>query len=223
MTKHNKIIWFSTFILAIIVFVIASPYLDQAIAVLPYNYATTMFYGEVAAWTQFVFAAIPIFTGVIVIVCVVWLLWSKYTKQDNYISVKKGIVIILLSLAIGPGLIGNGLKDNWGRPRPRQVIREGMLYQPVWKPAFNKPANNSFVAGHATIGFFLGVPFLAFGFRRRGIIVSLIGGIFIGFVRILQGGHYLSDVIFSGIVVWMSAEFICYMVNTFLFKNKVNK
>ena len=206
----------------LIFFIIFSPVLDQTIAVLPYNSVTHMFYGEVAWWTQFVFATIPIITVLLVIACIIWLLWTKYTGKTNYDRVKRVVVIILLSLVIGPGLIGNGLKNHWGRPRPRQVIREGMIYQPVWRANFNKPANNSFVSGHATIGFFLGVPFLAFGFRRRGIIVGLTVGGFVGLVRILQGGHYLSDVIFAGVFVWLSAEFICFLVDRYWFRKGFN-
>lgn len=219
MVKYIICLFF--FIIALLAFVVVSPFLDQAIAILPYNAITHMFYGEVAWWTRFVFALVPITTVLIIISSIAYLMWSKHTKKSNYNIIKRGVVIILLSLAIGPGLIGGGFKDHWGRPRPRQVIREGMTYQPMWQYNFNKPANNSFVSGHATIGFFLGVPFLAFGFRRRGIIVSLVAGSFVGLVRILQGGHYLSDVVFAGIFVWLSAELVCWLVDKYWFKKGI--
>jgi membrane-associated phospholipid phosphatase len=34
----------------------------------------------------------------------------------------------------------------------------------------------------------------------------------------LQGGHYFTDVIFSGIIVWSVAEFVIYLFNKFIRK-----
>ena len=108
------------------------------------------------------------------------------------------------------------MKDNWGRPRPYQVLRDNEEFRPMYSPNFGDSADNSFPCGHATIGFFIGVPFLVCGRRRRGLAVSIIGGGFIGFIRILQGGHYLTDVIFSGIIIWLSAELVVYMYDKFV-------
>jgi lipid A 4'-phosphatase len=59
------------------------------------------------------------------------------------------------------------------------------------------------------------VPILAINRRKFGILISILFGTIIGMVRILQGGHFFSDVLFAGIIVWFVAELVHY-----LFKNK---
>ena len=155
---------------------------------------------------------VPIVT-IITILLPIWYL-IQYKSTFNPQVTKKAMSIILLSLLLGPGLLVNYVfKNHWGRPRPYQVIRDGKEFSPVWKHNFSQPKDNSFPSGHASIGFFLGVPFLAFGYRKRGILISFIGGSLVGLVRILQGGHYLSDIVFCGILVWIVSEAATYLVN----------
>lgn len=198
-----------TFLLIITVY---SPEIDPKIAIMPFNSTLGKFYGEVHLWCKIVYFSVPVLTGLLIVVSL-WLLFAK-NKKIHGTSTRRAALIIFISLALGPGLMVNTiLKDNWGRPRPYQVIRDGKTFAPVWKSNFKAPENNSFPCGHASIGFFLGVPFLAFGFRRRGLVISLIGGAGIGAVRMLQGGHYLSDVIYCGIIVWLIAELVTFCVN----------
>jgi len=113
-------------------------------------------------------------------------------------------------MIIGPGLLVNTLfKDNWGRARPSQVEEFGGTKQftRAALPADQCAKNCSFVSGHASVGFF----FLAFAYvwPRRRILWLASGtalGLGIGLVRIMQGGHFFSDVIFCGIVVYLSAR-----------------
>ncbi|MBP9743359.1 MAG: phosphatase PAP2 family protein [Burkholderiales bacterium] len=185
-------------------FVIVSPGIDQYFAAMTYNADRGKFYGELHLWCRIVYYSIPAITALLVAISVGML----------FTRLKKVALIILLSLALGPGLVINVVfKDHWGRPRPYQVIRDGETFLPVWQPNFNQINDNSFPCGHASIGFFLGVPFLACGQRKRGLIIGLIAGGFVGVVRMLQGGHYLSDVVFCGIFVWMAAYLVIYWVN----------
>ncbi len=109
-------------------------------------------------------------------------------------------------------MVNVAFKEHWGRARPYQVLRDGKQYSPFWQPQFSEKDNNSFPGGHASIGFFLGIPFLAIGRRKVAVIFSLMGGALVGSVRILQGGHYFSDVIFSGIFVWLTAVLVIYVL-----------
>ena len=52
--------------------------------------------------------------------------------------------------------------------------------------------------------------------RKQALLVSLIGGGLVGLVRVLQGGHYVSDVVASGIIVWTCAELVLYLYNKFI-------
>ncbi len=123
--------------------------------------------------------------------------------------------LLALVLLIGPGLLVNGtLKPVFSRPRPREIVQLGgsQQYQPVFGFGEETDFNASFPSGHASIGFFMIAP--AFLFRRKkGIrLLAFAAGLFYGSImglsRIVQGGHYLSDVIWSLAIVYFSAWFI---------------
>ena len=178
--------------------------IDQYIAYHFYNPYTKVFYGESHYWSKFIYNIVPFISLLIILL----LIYAFIIYKNNKI-IKKKISIIFISFLIGPGLLVNYVfKNHWGRPRPYEVLRDGQVFQSFWKMNANKPNNNSFPSGHASVGFFLGVPFLVFSRRKSGIITSSIFGLIIGFTRIVQGGHYLSDVLICGLIVWFSAELI---------------
>ncbi|MCK6452762.1 MAG: phosphatase PAP2 family protein [Alphaproteobacteria bacterium] len=113
---------------------------------------------------------------------------------------------ILLSLALGPGLVTEiALKDNWGRARPRDIVEFGGTRQftPAFRPADQCARNCSFVSGHAALTFaFAPFALLAAAGRRRAAMTAVAAaGAFVGAMRMLQGAHFLSDVVFAGFVV----------------------
>lgn len=124
------------------------------------------------------------------------------------------LVFVLLALLLGPGLIVNeGFKEHWGRARPRQIEAFGgrAQFTPPTVPAAQCGSNCSFVSGHAAIGFGL----MAFGWvstrRRLWLALGIGSGALIGLARIAAGGHFLSDVIFSGFVVWFSMRLAAHL------------
>jgi len=108
--------------------------------------------------------------------------------------------------AIGPGLLANMvLKENSGRPRPEDVLQFQGAY--VYAPpfAFNGACdhNCSFVAGDPSAAFAFLAPALLLppGRQRRwGVAAALTFGVLIGILRMYQGGHFFSDVVFAGII-----------------------
>ncbi|MCB1062972.1 MAG: phosphatase PAP2 family protein [Verrucomicrobiae bacterium] len=121
----------------------------------------------------------------------------------------------LAMLVLGPGLIANlWMKDNWGRPRPREISEFGgrSLYERVFELDF-VGAGKSFPCGHATMGFyFLGAYFLL---RRRFpgwslvvLVAALLWGGLIGYTRMLQGGHFATDVVWAAVVMWLSGAIL---------------
>lgn len=117
-------------------------------------------------------------------------------------------LFLLLALAVGPGLVVNVLfKDHWGRARPAQIAAFGgsARFTPAFVPSDQCDRNCSFPAGDPATGFVLAAAgFLApMPGRRRALLASAAGlGLFLGFVRIAQGGHFLSDVLASGFLVF---------------------
>lgn len=124
-------------------------------------------------------------------------------------------LFLVLSMAIGPGLVVNSLlKDRWGRPRPRDLIEFGGNYQ--YEAPFNYDPispGKSFPCGHATMGYyFFGLYLLT---RRRKMAIArtafsfaILYGSMIGFARMAQGGHFASDVIVAGALIYIACASI---------------
>ena len=127
-------------------------------------------------------------------------------------------VFVLLALALGPGVLVNGVfKDHWGRARPVQVSDFGgtRRFTPAPLVADQCDRNCSFVAGHPAVGFALiAYAYLARTRRRRRLIAAgaIAFGAVVGLVRIAQGGHFLSDVVFSGVLVSLSTAVLAAML-----------
>ena len=114
----------------------------------------------------------------------------------------RGIVFVVLALLLGPGLLANVvLKDHWGRARPAHLVEFGgtSAFSPPLLPADACDHNCAFVAGDAAAGYFL-LAFALLARRRRALAIAgaLAAGTALGGVRVIQGGHFLSDVVFAG-------------------------
>jgi lipid A 4'-phosphatase len=119
---------------------------------------------------------------------------------------RRATVFVLLALALGPGLAAEvGFKDHWGRARPRDIVEFGgtQRFTPAFQPADQCAYNCSFVSGHAALTFgFAPLAFLLRGRRRRVALAAVTAAALgIGAMRMVQGAHFLSDVIFAGFVV----------------------
>lgn len=124
---------------------------------------------------------------------------------------RKAGIFLVLFLALGPGLLVNTIfKDGWGRPRPREIVQFGgnKQFQQPWQKGI-RGQGRSFPSGHASAAFFLIAPFFIHR-RRRPLIAHgwLIGGIVFGILmsiaRIAQGGHFLSDNLWSFGMVYLT-------------------
>ena len=117
----------------------------------------------------------------------------------------RGLAFVIFALLLGPGLLANVvLKDHWGRARPAHIVEFGgpRAFSPALLPADQCDHNCSFVAGDAAAGYFL-LAFALLARRRRVLAVTgaLAVGSALGAVRVIQGGHFLSDVAFAGLFV----------------------
>jgi lipid A 4'-phosphatase len=111
---------------------------------------------------------------------------------------------------LGPALLANVLlKDQLGRVRPRDIPpgQEALLFTPPFVPSDACPKNCAFPAGDAAAGYaFLGLALvLPRRLRWAGIAGAVALGSFLGAVRMLQGAHYFSDVIFAGLLMALVA------------------
>lgn len=136
--------------------------------------------------------------AVVIVTVIALLVWPRRRRVA---------IFVLLALALGPGLVVNGVfKDHWGRARPAQIVEFGgtKFLTPAFVPANQCPTNCSFPAGDPAVGFFLvSVALLVPGIaaRRWAVVGAVAAGVALGFVRLAQGGHFLSDVVASGFLV----------------------
>jgi membrane-associated PAP2 superfamily phosphatase len=130
--------------------------------------------------------------------------------NPNVASCRRKAVFVLLLLALGPGLVVNVLlKDQLGRARPREVIEFGgsQQFTQFWQPG-STGSNSSFPSGHAAIAFFMIAPWFVLRDNKHAIatgflVFGLSFGSLVGVARILQGGHFVSDVVWAGGLIYL--------------------
>ncbi len=114
-------------------------------------------------------------------------------------------LFLALAMAIGPGLMVNLVfKEYWERARPAQIEEFGghQRFSPPMVVSNQCHHNCSFVCGEASAGFFLhSFTYVARRRRREIFVGGLVAGLLIGFMRVAQGAHFLSDVLYAGAVI----------------------
>jgi membrane-associated PAP2 superfamily phosphatase len=160
--------------------------------------------GKMSPWAAFYrFGEYPaVIMAIIAFIGYVLTLIGKFPRKYA-----KPFLVIVLTVILGPGLIVNGiLKPFWGRPRPADTVMFGGKepYRNVFQPT-GPGGGKSFVCGHCAnafaiasgVSFFPYSPGLAGLFLGAGLTMGTLGS----FARIAQGGHYLSDTLWAGIIV----------------------
>jgi len=139
-------------------------------------------------------------------VWIVSFLWKKIEPWRD-----PGLFYFLL-LIVGPGILVNGVcKPYWSRPRPHAIEQFGgpRDFLPVLQLGFGKN-DSSFPSGHASTGFYLMAPAFVL-YRRRPwwaaafLLLGLVCGGVIGAARVVAGGHFPSDILWSGGIVYFTA------------------
>lgn len=174
------------------------------------------FWGTKVTWMTLVHENLGKLLAVVVVAMFIgwgltWLSVVPYTLKRH----RKSLGFMLLAVIIGPGLVVNLLfKDQWGRARPVQIVEFGgeRQFTPAWAMSHECKKNCSFVCGDTSLGFVLIAGAFISRRPRFWFITSLLVGGLLGFMRIAQGGHFLSDVIFS----WYAVLFSVWLVARWL-------
>ena len=153
-------------------------------------------------WFEFIRAVVPPLTlGGVLFAALLGIAAAVFHEPFLGIEPRRAIYL-LLSLVTGPGLLTNSLfKEYWGRARPSALVNFGgdRIFTPAVVMSDQCTHNCSFVSGHAALAFWT----VAFAlliqkpWRRFAITLALLYGILVGFVRVAQGSHFLSDVVFA--------------------------
>lgn len=199
--------FFLTFILLGIMFALF-PQIDIDISSLFYKPDEGFYLGEKPIFMA-VYNGVNYLTVAIAVFFGLYLIASILKKSDVIMGIqRKTIIFLITTLIVAPGILVNVLlKEHVGRPRPQNITIFGgeKLFQPPFIISNECESNCSFVSGHASLGFY----FMSFGlvaaagFRRKFLLASGFAlGWAIGLVRIIQGRHFFTDVLFAFFFVY---------------------
>lgn len=201
-----------TFILCLIIGILFIIFPQWDIVVSKYFYVVGEgFVYSTKPWVKLLFRGVPILTTVFVTCLILVIVAKFFLSEKKSDTIKSPMIFLLIALAFGPGLTVNWmLKENFGRARPSQVVELGGTkeFSRAGHYTDQCTTNCSFSSGHASMGFY----FTSFSYivpAPYQAIVFVVGALFGGFVgigRIMQGGHFFSDVIFSLLVVMIINE-----------------
>ena len=186
------------------------PELDLAISRLVFD-ETSKFYLSNAPILKVIYKSVNVLVLVMALGVIGAYLYQLYTQKSFKYFDKKALVYIFMVFAFGSGVIVNlGLKQNFGRARPVQIVEFGgdKKFTPaaVVNSEYSKECA-SFSCGHCS--FALGFIAFFFLFRKRWILITALGyGLIVSLGRIMQGGHFFSDFIFSWIVMLLTAKLL---------------
>jgi len=147
-------------------------------------------------------------------------------------SYRSMCIVLSCTLIFGSGFITHFLlKEYWGRPRPRQIVDFGgqQQFRPYYKPFFGKTPepSKSFPSGHSTCGFYFFCLYFLFKRMRLkslafcGMSLGMSLGLLLSLARIAQGGHFISDIIFSALIMWYAALCIDWLTFDARFLSKI--
>ena len=144
-----------------------------------------------------------LFVGSLLVLLTAWLKPAWVNPRWRQRSTSWALMMVL-----GIGVVVDwALKDHVGRSRPEhsQAFGGSLVSRPLFEFDQACDLNCSFVSGHAAGGFAL----MAWGLwaprrkRQQWLALGVLTGLGLGTMRIAQGGHFLSDVIFAGWVIWL--------------------
>ena len=141
-------------------------------------------------------------TIAVVILLFIMLLLNIFKNMKPFGLPRKAIIFFIVVVIMAPGIVVNSiLKDHVGRPRPAHITEYGgtAVFQPPFVISDQCDKNCSFVSGHASFAFTFMAIGLFFRKRLRHIIYTsgFLFGALVGFVRIFQGRHFFTDVVYN--------------------------
>ena len=142
-----------------------------------------------------------------------------YSRSNKKLAILRPYLLICASTPIIASalLVNVVLKDHTGRPRPREIqqFSGNWEYLPALKTGI-PGRGHSFPCGHCSIAFTLtsGVVFwrLSRKFAILSLSLGLIYGILMSIARIAQGGHFITDAMWSLGIVWLTLTTLYYFV-----------
>ncbi len=150
---------------------------------------------RIANWIPFLLLAPAIFA----------LLRKLLFPASTMVMAPSVVVFLVASFLLGPGLTSNLLlKENWGRPRPNfvQQFAGSETFQPWWRPSSACKRNCSFVSGEASQAYWTVAPASLAPPQLRPFALggAVVFGTAVGAMRVVFGRHFLTDIVFAGVI-----------------------
>jgi lipid A 4'-phosphatase len=194
-------------LLFLLLFFVVFAYLDIVVSGLFYDLDAGVWILHDNAVIEFLRRGFLLADKIILAAVVILYLVFEISKKQIAIINRKSFSLILLVAALGVGLLVNGiLKNNFDRARPEAVVQLGgdKVFTPAFMITDQCETNCSFVSGDASACFWifcLAILIKNSRYRRIAIDLSLFYGLTMGAFRIMQGKHFLSDIIFAGAIM----------------------
>ncbi len=211
--NNSEIYNYVLFLLISCIFITSGPSIDLYISGLFY-YGSSQFALQSFDLTSILFR--DILLPIVLIYILILPIFGRFIKIDkiffNYNFSTKEIFLLWGSQIIGVLIFVNLiLKNLWGRARPNDVLQLGGKenFSPWYEITNACESNCSFVSGDASVGFSIIILYLI---TKKIIFLyaSIVVGFVLGLIRIMAGGHFLSDIFFAG--------FFIVILNIILFK-----
>jgi lipid A 4'-phosphatase len=202
---RTKILWgmpVATGIVAGAVF-LAAPEIDLSVARV-FHAPDTGFVGRQLAWVPVLRQAFGVLYFGTLALSIAGLAMTWRARPEWLRLGSRQWLFLAACLAAGAGLVANlVLKDHWGRARPAQIVEFGgtKAFSPPLLIADQCQRNCSFVSGEASSTFvtFYAGAVLVPQWSAALVVVGTLAGLATGLIRMSQGAHFLSDVIFAGV------------------------
>jgi membrane-associated PAP2 superfamily phosphatase len=184
------------------------PQLDLDLAALGFDSARHLFAVNAQPWVQHTRTAARIIITLVALPAFLAIVLKLILPQRRMLIEARAALFLIATLALGPGVLSNLLlKDHWGRPRPIDVQQFGgdLRFEPWWDPRGDCPNNCSFVAGEPSGAFWTLAPAALAPPPLQAVAVgaALAFGVGIGVLRMAAGAHFLSDVAFAGVFMYL--------------------
>jgi lipid A 4'-phosphatase len=128
---------------------------------------------------------------------------------------KKAIAFILSFSIIGPGVVTNLIiKDHSSRVRPKNIENFNPKSQKSFTPYYSLKGecshNCSFISGHVAATFvFVAIAYVLES--QTALILAVLFASLMAVSRVVQGGHFLSDVVFTFIINLIILKILYYL------------
>ena len=204
MSTSSVLVFLSIVTLACLAMFAAAPELDLIVAGHFFEAGQFIGRGPAGEWTRRFFYDAPYALLAVMLLAFVGRLRGRFRRGPD----GRAILFVIASLALGPGLLVNGvLKETSHRPRPEQTTEFGGPWRFRPYETFDGACarNCSFVSGEvATSAWTLAPALLAPpAFRPFAIGAALLFTAATALLRMAFGGHYLSDVLLAALLTFL--------------------